>query len=328
MFSLALPGLFRSLAEVMHLRPDHAPSSFPNTGQAVLLVIGAVALQVCCMATIVVCTTLLAGGAKIRPEAALNPWSLGAVNLFAIGIALALGLRASREPAGRFFAVRPFALPLLPAVVLTSLGLAIVMHEADGLFSELLHRVFGFTDNRSDILKLTSYPGGAFLLFVVVAPLSEEYLFRRMILHGLLARHRLFVAIGLSALLFGLMHLNFRQIFLGIIIGTAFGWWYARTYSIGPSLIGHAVFNSFAYFTAVLPEALSSLDHSLPAHPFVHQPWWVTLGGAGLIGVGLWRFKSVADSTEPPEPPLLSSQNAPPLLQEPPVIQPTDSPAS
>lgn len=311
----------------MQSRSGTVPLPFPNVGQAVLLMIGAVALQVCAMATIVAGTTLLSGTAPTDAKDALNPWTLGAVNLFAIGMVLALGLRATREPPGRFFRLRPFPGRLIPPVVVTSLGFAIVLHKTDTVLSDGLHRLLGTPLAQPDILKLAAYPWGAFLLLVIVAPVSEEYLFRRMILHGLLARQRTFVAVGLSALLFAFMHLNLRQMFLGLVIGVIFGWWYARTASVGPGLIGHALFNSVACVDTLFPGALLAFGHRAPDNPALQQYWWTTLGGAGLAGLGLWWFKSVAGSLEPAEPPRLPPPAAPPLLSEPPLIHPTDTPA-
>jgi hypothetical protein len=138
-----------------------------------------------------------------------------------------------------------------------------------------------------------------------------------------------------SALLFGAMHANLLQFQLGLFTGIVFGWWYVRTGSIGPGLVGHAVFNAVAWCSAVFPLHLAPLGPSSGPH-IVHQPVWLTLTAVAFVAVGVWWFKGQADSLEalgvagsweasipeepaPGEPPVSA---LPPPLDEPPLLEP------
>lgn len=315
----------------MQNAPGPASSMFPNTGQAVLLALGMLAVQIAGMGLLALFAELT--GAQPGFEALINPWSLGLINLVAIGLTIAMGLRVTRESPRRFFAIRPFAPGLLPAIATTTLGLVIVLSETDNLIRELVQLLPGFQD-LSHLLKLPEHPVGAFLLLVVIAPLTEEYLFRGMMLRGLLTRQRAAGAVWFTALLFGLVHANLQQLFLGVMIGAVFGWWYVRTLSTGPCLIGHAGFNAAAWWALLFPDTLSALGFNAPGSSIVHQPWWLTGGGLALIGLGLGWFRLVADSlvTEPPlladQPVPLSVSSHPAPVREPTIPQLPASPAS
>jgi uncharacterized protein len=300
----------------MPLPPGRITPVFPSIGQSVLLVIGVLFLQVGGGAAIMAVAAL--GGAEWATDGLLilfNPWSLIVINGVAIGAVLTVGLRAAREPAADFFVVRPFSARLLPALLLTSLGLAVVLAETDNIIVDVLRRLSWPGAHVPDLLNLADHPGSSFLLLVIMAPLTEEYLFRGMILRGLLVQHRAAVAIGLTALLFGLIHANLRQFFLGIVIGAVFGWWYVRTRSVGPCLLGHAVFNAVAWLTGLFPEALEPFVYEMAGETVEHHRWWFTLGGLAATALGLWSFDRLAENPPPDEPPTGELPDEPPLLE-------------
>ena len=55
------------------------------------------------------------------------------------------------------------------------------------------------------------------------------------------------LAIAFSALLFGVVHMNWAQGFHGFIMGLLLGWLYYRTGSMMPGIIVHWVNNTVAY---------------------------------------------------------------------------------
>lgn len=97
------------------------------------------------------------------------------------------------------------------------------------------------------------------LSIAVMAPLVEELLFRGAIEGHLLKQgKRPAVAIFVSALLFGLVHINPAQVPFAFAIGSLFGWLYYRTGSVMPGIIGHFLNNSIAVVTMAVqtPEEL------------------------------------------------------------------------
>ena len=81
--------------------------------------------------------------------------------------------------------------------------------------------------------------GYGLLAVAVMAPFFEEFIFRGVMLDGLLKRKSTWAAILISAALFGLVHLNPWQFVAAMVIGTFAGWVYARTRSLIYCMIIH-----------------------------------------------------------------------------------------
>lgn len=308
---------------------------FPNFGQAVLLVIGMLVVQFGLGVGIGIAGTAFLPDSEGVFRLATNPWVLGVLNTVAIGAVLVFALRMTRERATRFFAIRRFDTSLLPPIVLTSLSLAVVIDQTAKFFFELMSLIPGLPVKDLSEELMATHPVGGFLLVVAVAPFTEEYLFRGMILRGLLTRHTVRVAVLVSAVLFGLMHANVLQFQLGLLLGCVFGWWFVRTGSVGPGLVGHAIFNAVAWLSTVFPIHFAPLGPS-SGPDIVHQPAWFTLTAVAFAALGLWWFKGRADSLEElgvaggwegaiPEataPVVAEVVSPPPPLAEPPALEP------
>ena len=83
------------------------------------------------------------------------------------------------------------------------------------------------------------------LYFVIIAPVTEEFLMRGMVMNFLAPINRKFALIA-SALLFGIMHGNFNQMFNGFLLGLIFGYIALKSGSIIPSIIAHMTVNANA----------------------------------------------------------------------------------
>ena len=103
-----------------------------------------------------------------------------------------------------------------------------------------------------------------FLLLVfttaVVPAVSEEFLFRKTILKALLPYGEGF-AIITSAVLFGLMHQNIRQIFYATMAGILLGYVYSRTRSYLCVFLIHLTNN---FITTIESAAMGMLDEPYP----------------------------------------------------------------
>lgn len=84
----------------------------------------------------------------------------------------------------------------------------------------------------------------------LLAPLAEEIVFRGAVLRALLGcfgEKKHWIAIVLSALIFGFIHFNIAQGVHAFIIGLLLGWMYYRTGSLVPGIILHWINNTIAY---------------------------------------------------------------------------------
>ena len=97
----------------------------------------------------------------------------------------------------------------------------------------------------------------------ILAPLVEEVVFRGAILRtllGMMSKKNHWVAIMISAALFGLVHGNTAQFVNALLMGLLLGWMYYRTQSLVPGIMLHWVNNTVAYvLTNLLPPGKDKL---------------------------------------------------------------------
>lgn len=148
---------------------------------------------------------------------------------------------------------------------------------------------------RSEILRRTSYPSALFGA-VVVAPLSEELLFRGIFLSGLLAHYTRVSAVVWTSVLFGAMHFDLWRLVPIVISGVVWAWWVIRTGSLLPALFGHALNNLIA--VTILHFYTRYLDISGDINEVAFNPWWWTASGIALAALGLWWFYRVSKQTQ------------------------------
>ena len=96
-----------------------------------------------------------------------------------------------------------------------------------------------------------------YLVVCILAPLAEEVIFRGAVLRTMLEHwegSKRWTAIIISALLFGIAHMNPAQIPHAFLMGVLLGWLYERSRSLIPSVVLHCANNTIAYLmTAAYP---------------------------------------------------------------------------
>ena len=108
--------------------------------------------------------------------------------------------------------------------------------------------------------SVCSTPYGYFAL-AVLAPWAEEVVFRGAILRKLLEifSHQMhWVAIVISAIIFGAVHMNMAQGVNAFVLGLLLGWMFYRTGSIFPGIVLHWANNTIAYILVRLRPDLSN----------------------------------------------------------------------
>lgn len=86
------------------------------------------------------------------------------------------------------------------------------------------------------------------LSIAILGPVLEELLFRGAITRVLLKKYNPTKAIILSALVFGIFHLNPAQIVTATLIGLLLGWIYYKTASLIPCILIHILNNSLSVY--------------------------------------------------------------------------------
>lgn len=92
---------------------------------------------------------------------------------------------------------------------------------------------------------------GGILAISIIGPVLEELLFRGAITKALLQQYRPTKAILLSALFFGVFHINPSQILPAFLIGILFAWTYYKTGSLLPCILMHILNNSLSVFLSI-----------------------------------------------------------------------------
>lgn len=148
--------------------------------------------------------------------------------------------------------------------LITSLPLIIL---ANGLV-EMLNLPDVLQDNFADMSQAPL----ALFVMALVGPLSEEICFRYGITGTLVRQMPRMrnIAIVVSALIFGLIHLNPAQILNATILGLFFAWLYAKTRSIWPSVVCHVANNAIAVVLFQTQNADTKLSDMLPSPVYAY----------------------------------------------------------
>jgi membrane protease YdiL (CAAX protease family) len=194
----------------------------------------------------------------------------------------------SQQPLLAAISLRRFRPVLLLPIALTVCGLHVLLPEA----RNLLHFFLPAYPSYGDLFRKGVQTGNGTLVFAVVAaPLTEEALFRGIILGGFRRNYRAGLAVVLTSLLFGVMHLNLWQGITAFCLGLLLGWCMLRIGSLWPCIFGHAFSNFLGLAVAVaVGEEYKQL---LGGASF--QPLWLDLIGVLTLVAGIaWLRRATA----------------------------------
>lgn len=185
-----------------------------------------------------------------------NAILLALTSVFSNVITLALFLRIKWTPVTRDYLLSKPWLQLL-WVALFTLGAIIpltFLYEQLGIeMDDSAERLFA---------SLMKEPWG-YVAVGILAPLAEEIVFRGAILRTLLdmmSKKNHWVAIMISADIFGVVHGNMAQFVNALLMGLILGWMYYRTKSLVPGILLHWVNNTVAFILAnILPQTNGKL---------------------------------------------------------------------
>lgn len=212
-----------------------------------------------------------------------EPHFLMLVNVFAVVPLLVWGWWRSGESVPEAFGLRAFPGAVLLAIVPLSIGAALIVSEMDNL----LRQVIPMRNELGEIFEsLSSSPLAAFVALVIIAPITEEALFRGMVLRGLLRRYGPWRASLVSALLFGLVHVYPAQIMPAFLLGLLLAAVHLRTGSLWPCVWMHAVVNALFFVAHMLfPYEIQGL--TTPPEAGLFQPLWLDALAVALCGIGV-----------------------------------------
>jgi len=171
--------------------------------------------------------------------------------------------------------------------------------EIGNLAQELWPIGFDELARRHRFVNPTTWSGGvsALLALVLVAPVTEELLFRGWLLKDLQQQYGKLPALLWSSLLFGLVHIEASAVIYATLAGLVLGAVALRTRSTLASIAMHAGVNALPLLlpvTLVRIEGFNTLDPEI-----VHiSPWLLVVCLAGACGamVIVWRSSENAET--------------------------------
>lgn len=167
----------------------------------------------------------------------------------------------------------------------TTMGGTIVLAELANLTSALLP----LPPTLAQLFNQLSSGDLVVALFTValVAPLTEEFLFRGLLLRGFARRWGAGPGLFLSSALFALFHLNPWQAPTAFLAGLFLGWLVLKTGSLWYPLVVHALFNALPVVLSALGWHVTGYNTLLTPGVVDFQPPLWTLGGAMVLVLGL-----------------------------------------
>lgn len=232
--------------------------------------------------------TGIAGG--FSPNAQLDSPRFVICDVVSFAIILALGLRRTRASFSEVFPLTGVGLSLYFPIVLSLIGMNAITFNVNSYIYAVYPPPAFVRHVVPDLIHAGGY-WNAFFQLVVIAPVVEEFLFRGLILRGLLKRYGTITAVTLSAALFGASHFDVWQASSAFIGGLLLGWWAVETGSLVPCLFGHAFWNFFVFSLFMIPRWWPSANLSVVLKSVRFVPLWFVLTGACVFGVGLFMLR-------------------------------------
>jgi len=123
------------------------------------------------------------------------------------------------------------------------------------------------------------------LCIAIIGPILEELLFRGAITKVLLQKYNPTKAIIISALIFGIVHLNPVQILSASLVGLLLGWIYYKTASLIPCILLHIINNSVSVYMS-----LTYPDVETTRELFSGNEYYFIVAAALIIFVAVFLF--------------------------------------
>ncbi|MBQ7899285.1 MAG: CPBP family intramembrane metalloprotease [Bacteroidales bacterium] len=136
----------------------------------------------------------------------------------------------------------------------------------------------------------------------VFAPFFEEWLCRGIILRGLLKKMKPSWAIVISALVFGLIHMNIWQAIPAFIIGTVLGYVYYKTGSLKLTMLMHCVNNTLSVVVSKIPGLEDVEFFAEIMSPWTYVPMLIAFAVALTCGLLIIRSIPLTQSPFRKEP--------------------------
>lgn len=254
---------------------------FPSWLEVVLMSVALVVLQVCF--SIVLAIVFVVADFIWGFSFAENLSLFFLANVLATIPLLAWGWWRSRLPLAHALGFRKVRITAILAIIPLALGAAILLSEIDNVIRSFMPLPNFFEEALSGF---DESPFMGLIVLTIIAPWTEEPLFRGLMLGGLARRHRLVPSLLVTAALFSLIHANPAQMPTAFLLGILYGWVFLKTQSLWPCVLAHTIHNALG-FAAIYFASAEIAGYSSDPHQLVFQPLWFDMLGLILASLGI-----------------------------------------
>jgi len=207
-------------------------------------------------------------------------------SIISFGIVILIGFVKTKRKFNEVFKFNGVSAFLWIAIIVFMAGFVIVTSELDNLLNYILPMPEMFRDIFESLMAKQIFLI-AIIIIGIIPAVTEELFFRGIILDGLKNNYSKKTAIFISALLFGIIHLNPWQFVGAFIIGLISAWICMETNSILLSIYMH-FFNNALYTITIRYRELIPIKgfNGNYATPVDFQPLWFDLSGLVILIIG------------------------------------------
>ncbi|WP_082235525.1 CPBP family intramembrane glutamic endopeptidase [Halobacillus massiliensis] len=127
--------------------------------------------------------------------------------------------------------------------------LALIAQAIAALIETELFGIPAGSENTMGLMNIAREEPLFILLPVLFAPITEEIIFRKVIFGQIYKRTNFWIAVIISALVFGAFHFDFQHMLVYFSMGLVFAFLYVKTKSIITPIVAHMAMNSFVVFS-------------------------------------------------------------------------------
>ena len=275
----------------------------------------------CYFTLMLVTQALQIGGAMLLEDLIYSTswgiWALSYVPLYCMAVPVFLLMMQKLIPnaPGRFGTQKLSAGGWVRWLVI-SLSATYILNIVSTLITLLLAQLKGgAVENPLATMQENSSPLMMLLFAGIIAPVGEEFLFRKL-LHDKLGGcgEKLYILTG--AFIFALFHANLSQLLYAFVLGAAFCYIYVRTGKLRYTIALHITINIIG---SVLLPSLAESGSEIAAGLMVFIVLALIVAGIILAARGRWKF--------PPEPPQEEAAFGMPQAQNDPQMPWAEAPA-
>ena len=124
----------------------------------------------------------------------------------------------------------------------------VFLGQSIGAYIEFALGIEAGSENTESIMEVTKIAPIMILAVVVLGPILEELVFRRVIFGSIIQNYNFWIASIVSAVVFAAIHMDFTHILLYTICGMIFAFLYHKTKRLITPIIAHVLLNGFVTF--------------------------------------------------------------------------------